>query len=641
MAAFLQYLQGSMEHKNNNNNGTGPRFLPPGPDQRRRLLFFGIILVPLLVMWIIPLFSDRQADTVPFSVFLEQADAGNVESIQVQGETVTGRFRQDVRWTDSSGTTRNAVEFRTFFPAAVDTEYLDSLSRRNVVVHTLPVRDNRGMTILLNILPLMIVVWIILRVGRSMQGGGGMQGMFQMGASKARRFQKTESSTMFRDVAGSDSAKQELVEIVDFLKSPERFQEIGAETPRGVLLVGPPGSGKTLLARAVAGEAGVPFFSISGSDFIEMFVGVGASRVRNLFEEARKSSPAIVFVDELDSIGRRRGTGLGGGHDEREQTLNQLLSEMDGFEKTTSVIVLAATNRPDVLDAALLRPGRFDRRVTVPAPAVLDRQAILEIHAEKRPMDDDIDLALIARSTPGFSGADLANLLNEAALAAAREQCKTVSHRHILLARDKIVLGLKRGGIVMTEDERRTVAYHEAGHALVAAIAPTAEPVHKVTIVPRERSMGLTEQLPDGDRYLFREDYILDRLKVLMGGRAAESFRIGSITSGAEQDLKQAHQLARRMVLDWGMSTRFRNLAYGSDQGEVFLGEEIGRRREYSDSTARDVDDAVREILDAAYNEASRILSENSTALDQLATALLDREEITRSEVESICGVKK
>ncbi|TVR71597.1 MAG: ATP-dependent metallopeptidase FtsH/Yme1/Tma family protein [Spirochaetaceae bacterium] len=620
-------------------NNKETRFPPPGSDQRRRLMFFGVVLLPLLAMWLVPLLFPARTDSVPFSLFLEQVDRGNVAGVRVQGETISGTFREEVQWEDDTGATWSALEFQTFLPSTVDVEFLETLTQRNVRVTTLPSRDNTGLTILLNLLPLMLVLVILFRVGRSMQGGGGMQGMFQMGANKARRFEKTESSTMFRDVAGSESAKQELEEIVDFLREPEKFREIGAETPRGVLLVGPPGTGKTLLARAVAGEAGVPFFSISGSDFVEMFVGVGASRVRNLFEEARRNSPAIVFVDELDSIGRRRGTGLGGGHDEREQTLNQLLSEMDGFEKSVSVIVLAATNRPDVLDPALLRPGRFDRRVTVPAPAVLDREAILRVHAEKRPMAEDVDLATIARSTPGFSGADLANLLNEAALVAARSEKKVVSHQDILVARDKIVLGLKRGGVVMTEEERRTVAFHEAGHALVAAMAPTAEPVHKITIVPRERAMGLTEQLPQGDRYLFREDYILDRLRVLMGGRAAEQLRIGSITSGAEQDLKQAHQLARRMVLDWGMSRQFANMAYGSDQGEVFLGEEIGRRREYSDSTARDVDDAVREILAASYDDALRILSDNAAALDALAEALLEKEEINRQEVEEICGL--
>lgn len=620
-----------------NNNGT--KRPPPGLDQRRRLMFFGIVLLPLLAMWLVPLLFTDRTDAIPFSVFLAQVDGGNVAFLRVQGETLSGEFREEVQWEDSTGTVRSAREFRTFIPATIGAEYLETLSRRNIQVTTLPTRDNTGVTVLLNLLPLMLVLFILFRVGRSMQGGGGMQGMFQMGASKARRYEKTDSSTMFRDVAGADSAKQELEEIVEFLREPERFRAIGAETPRGVLLVGPPGTGKTLLARAVAGEAGVPFFSISGSDFIEMFVGVGASRVRNLFEEARRSSPAIIFVDELDSIGRRRGTGLGGGHDEREQTLNQLLSEMDGFETGSGVIVLAATNRPDVLDPALLRPGRFDRRVTVPAPAVLDREAILRIHAEKRPMAEDVDLVTVARSTPGFSGADLANLLNEAALVAARSKSKVISHQDILVARDKIVLGLKRGGVVMTEEERRTVAYHEAGHALVAAMAPTAEPVHKITIVPRERAMGVTEQLPQGDRYLFREDYILDRLRVLMGGRAAEALRIGSITSGAEQDLKQAHQLARRMVLDWGMSKRFANMAYGSDQGEVFLGEEIGRRREYSDSTARDVDDAVREILSGAYEGALRTLEEHGGALDALAEALLEKEEINRREVEEICGL--
>jgi cell division protease FtsH len=630
-----------MAKENENSKGNGDDRSPQlGPDQRRRMIFFGILLLPFVVMWAVTLYGAAGPDAVPFSFFREQLDRGNVAAVQIQGEAIQGALREEATVQEADGTSRTVREFRTYIPAAMDGAYLESLSDRDVIVTTLPARDNTGLTVLLNLLPFLLIVWILFRVGRSMQQGGGMSGMFQMGKNRAKRYEKTDSSTMFRDVAGSEWAKNELEEIVAYLKEPERYRKIGAEPPRGVLLVGPPGTGKTLLARAVAGEAGVPFYSISGSDFVEMFVGVGASRVRNLFEDARKNSPAIVFVDELDSIGRRRGTGLGGGHDEREQTLNQLLSEMDGFEKSTSVIVLAATNRPDVLDPALLRPGRFDRRVTVAAPAIRDREAILAVHAEKRPMAGDVDLEKIARSTPGFSGADLANLLNEASLIAARTGKDEVEQDDILAARDRVVLGLRRGGVVMTEEDRRTVAFHEAGHALVAALSPTAEPVNKVTIIPRENAMGVTEQMPEGDRYLFREDYLRDRLAVLMGGRAAERMRFGSVTSGAEQDLKQAQQLARKMVLDWGMSERFQNLALGSDQGEVFLGEEIGHRREYSDGTAREVDDAVREVVDTAYEQASTMLRERSEALDALAEALLEREEINRREVAVICGLE-
>ncbi|MFW6214812.1 MAG: ATP-dependent zinc metalloprotease FtsH, partial [Alkalispirochaetaceae bacterium] len=459
-----------------------------------------------------------------------------------------------------------------------------------------------------------------------------------IGKNKAKRYAKSDSETTFDDVAGAESTKREVREIVEFLKEPKKFLKMGAKTPHGVLLVGPPGSGKTLIARAIAGEAGVPFFSISGSDFVEMFVGVGAKRVRSLFEDAKKNAPSIIFIDEIDSIGRRRGAGLGGGHDEREQTLNQLLSELDGFEQNESTIVFAATNRPDVLDPALLRPGRFDRRVTVPAPAVKDREAILRIHARKKPLADTVDLEQVAKSTPGFTGADLQNLLNEAALLAARQDKEQITQEDISGARDKLILGLERSGVVMEEQERRTVAYHEAGHAVVAATVENAEPVHKVTIVPRERAMGVTEQLPEGDRYLYRQDYLLDRIAVMMGGRAAEKLKIGAVTSGAENDLKQAQKLVRKMVLDWGMSDSFQNIAFGSESQDVFLGQEIAQKREYSDETARRVDQDVQRLMEEAFNRAFSILEDKDSSLEKLANRLLEQEEVSADEVLEIVG---
>lgn len=600
-----------------------------------------LILLPLLfvVPWILGTIRGDRVETVPYSFFVRQIDDGNVASITVRGERVSGVLQSEQTYRTNDGNEQNVTEFITYLPATVEAAYLESLSDGDVRVTTLPTRDNSGWAILLNLLPILLLIWIFVRFQRAnrQQGGGGLGGgLFNMGQNRAKKFVKDESSITFDDVAGADSAKAELAEVVDFLQHSQRYEKIGAETPHGLLLVGPPGSGKRLLAKAVAGEADVPFYSISGSDFIEMFVGVGASRVRNLFSEARKNSPAIVFIDELDSIGRQRGAGLGGGHDEREQTLNQMLSEMDGFETHESVIVLAATNRPDVLDPALLRPGRFDRRVTVPAPAVGDREKILSIHLKKRPTDGEIDIPEVAKTTPGFSGADLANVVNEAALLAVRDDRTAVRHNDLIAARDKITLGLERSGVVMTEEERKTVAFHEAGHALVASKLPTAEPVHRITIIPRERAMGVTQQLPEGDRYLYREDYVRDRLAVMMGGRAAEQHVFDAVTSGAENDLKEAHSLARRMVLDWGMGDTLRNTAFGSDSREVFLGNDIGKQNDFSDSSAEKIDEEIRGILKRAWDRAVSVIEEHSASLSTIADTLLEKEEIDRQQLEAL-----
>ncbi len=457
-----------------------------------------------------------------------------------------------------------------------------------------------------------------------------------VGKSRAHLYRRSKESITFKDVAGAQGAKRELEEIVEFLRDPSRFQKLGGTIPKGVLLVGPPGTGKTLLARAVAGEANVPFFSITGSDFMEMFVGVGASRVRDLFEEAKKASPAIIFIDELDSIGRRRGAGIGGGHDEREQTLNQLLSEMDGFEPNEDIIVMAATNRPDILDPALLRPGRFDRHVTVDLPTLKDRLDILKIHSRNKPLAADVDLEGIARGTPGFSGADLENLLNEAALLAARKGKDKIQMEDIEDARDKVMLGLERGNLGLSKEEYKLLAYHEGGHAIVAVFTPNAEPLHKVTIVPRGHAMGVTQQLPEREKYIYPREYILDRLAVMMGGRVAEELVMGTATSGAENDLKQATQLARKMVLDWGMSEKFRQTAYGGPHEQVFLGEEIAQRREYSETTAYEIDQEVKKILNEAYEHAQKILTEHREGLDQLVNMLLEHEEVSGQEVQQL-----
>ncbi len=520
-------------------------------------------------------------------------------------------------------------KFVTYVPSFGDNGLLPLLQSQKVDIVTEPKKDlSFWGEVLASILPLLTFIGLAIYLVRR-SGFAGKRGMFSFGASRARLYERQKERTTFKDVAGLHGAKVELQEIVEFLKDPARIERLGGKPPKGVLLVGPPGTGKTLLARAVAGEAEVPFFSITGSDFMEMFVGVGASRVRDLFGEAKKNAPSIIFIDEIDSIGRRRGAGVGGGHDEREQTLNQMLSEMDGFEATQNVIVFAATNRPDILDPALLRPGRFDRQVTVDLPTYQDRIEILQIHARKKPLAEDVDLSVVARGTPGFSGADLANLLNEAALLAARLDKKKIDASDISEARDKVIMGLERENLVLSDDERRLLAYHEAGHALVAALLPNADPVHKVTIIPRGRAMGVTQQLPERDRYLYTRDYMLDRMAVMMGGRAAEELSMGTMTSGAQDDLTQATRLARHMVLDWGMSHRLGPVHLGGDEQEVFLGEDLARTRAFSDQTAHEVDLEVRAILEEAMDRARTLLTDYRASLDRIVDALIENEQIS------------
>ncbi|MEJ2554775.1 MAG: ATP-dependent zinc metalloprotease FtsH [Anaerolineae bacterium] len=485
-------------------------------------------------------------------------------------------------------------------------------------------------------LPILLLVWIGFQIIRRMPSQG--DGITSMLKSRSKAYDSTTQEVTFNEVAGAAGAKQELQEIIEFLQNPERFLRLGASVPKGVLLVGPPGTGKTLLARAVSGEACVPFFPASGSDFMEMFVGVGASRVRDLFNQAKQAAPAIIFIDELDSIGRKRGLGIGGGHDEREQTLNQVLAEMDGFEKTANVIIMAATNRPDILDPALLRPGRFDRQVTVDSPTASERLEILKVHARQKPFADDVDFEQVARSTPGFSGADLANLLNEAALLAARRMKEEIGNQEISDSSDKVLMGLERS-LVLTEEERRLLAYHEAGHAVVAAILPNADPIHKVTIIPRGRAMGVTQQMPERDRYLFHRDYMLDRMAVMMGGRAAEELALSVVTSGAADDLKQATNLARKMVLEWGMSERLGHIALGGST-QTFLGEEMSANREYSESTAQAADAEISELLEDAFSRAKEILSEHRPGLDRVVEALLEKEQIFGVELLALLDIE-
>jgi len=601
--------------------------------------FIWLLIFLLLGLWVLyPMARGPDPESLSYSTFLTQIEEGNVTEVTIEGHRVEGRLRTPIsRDLDGVEEGVEVEEFYTHLPAFGDEELLGLLRAEGVEVEIRPESDFSWWLILIYVVPFALILFLLILFLRGMSGQS--QQVFSMGKSRARLYERGKEATTFADVAGQEGAKNELEEVVEFLKNPDRFSRLGGEIPKGILLVGPPGTGKTLMARAVAGEAQVPFFHVSGSDFMEMLVGVGASRVRDLFKEAKEASPTIIFIDELDSVGRRRGAGLGGGHDEREQTLNQLLSEMDGFEPNAGVVLLAATNRPDILDPALLRPGRFDRQVTVDLPTRQAREAILNIHARQKPLAQDVELDRVAQGTPGFSGADLRNLLNEAALLAARTQKDQIEMVDIETARDKILLGLEREGLALTDGERRLLAYHEAGHAVVAVRVPNTDPLHKVTIVPRGRAMGVTQQIPERDRYVHDRNYLEDRLAVLMGGRAAEELVLDTRTSGAEEDLRQSSQLARKMVTSWGMSDKFGRLASAGSRDEVFLGQELGRPRDHSDATAREVDQEVRAILDRAFDRATAILIEDREGLDRVADALLAEEEVSGERVMELLGV--
>jgi cell division protease FtsH len=627
--------------------GKGPVEQPPGqtgPPQSGasvgRIVIWIIALVVLLPLVMQLLGVGPGVDPqISYTQFRKQLADSNITSVTVKGQKITGKLTKPTEL-EIDGKKVKVTEFVTYLPSFGDSQLLHLLDQHGVRLETEPTGGGipwLSIIIFLGI-PLVLFLWL----GRGLASRMRQQGqqMFSIAGSRAKLYERSKGGTTFDDVAGAEGAKTELREIIDYLRDPGRFRTLGGEPPRGVLLVGPPGTGKTLLARATAGEADVPFFSITGSDFMEMFVGVGASRVRAMFSDARKAAPCLIFIDELDSVGRQRGAGLGGGHDEREQTLNQLLSEMDGFEPHAGIVMIAATNRPDILDSALLRPGRFDRRITVDLPSASARTAILRVHARNKPLADSVDLAEVARSTPGFSGADLANLLNEAALLAARKGKNVIEKEDVEAARDKILLGLEREGVVLTREECRLLAYHEGGHAVIAAMLPNADPLHKVSIVPRGRAMGVTQQLPERDRYVFSREYLIDRLAVMLGGRAAEQMVLNTATSGAEQDLKEAARLARKMVLDWGMSERLGHLALGGAREHVFLGEEIGERRQYSEVTAREVDEEIRAVVDQAYKRAEKTLREHRDGLDRVADALLEHEEIPGDKVLELLGMK-
>jgi cell division protease FtsH len=598
--------------------------------------WFPLALLALGFVFARSLTEGDASPEISYSRFRAELEQDNVASVVVSGQEIRGRFDEPVSL-GGGGDDRPdepVSRFKTYGPAVEDPSLVSELLSGNREVVVQPASDAGWWVMIATFGPFLLLGLVILYGVSQMRSRAG--GLFSMGQSRAKLYHSRREEVKFDDVAGAKGAKRELVEIVDFLRDPSRMGRLGAHMPKGLLLVGPPGTGKTLLARATAGEAAVPFFTITGSDFMEMFVGVGASRVRDMFAQAKNAAPSIIFIDELDSIGRRRGAGLGGGHDEREQTLNQLLSEMDGFEPNEGVIVMAATNRPDILDPALMRPGRFDRRVEVELPASKDRLAILKVHTRNKPVGDDVKLEEIARSTPGFSGADLENLVNEAALLAARGNEDVIQRVDVERARDRIVMGLERENLALTQEECELLAYHEAGHAIVAAALPHADRIHKVTIVPRGRSMGHTEQLPEGDRYVYDKAYLLDRLAVMMGGRAAEVRFRQTETSGAEEDLKRATRLARKMVLAWGMGEGFSRIAFSEGEDEVFLGRQVAQQRDYSEDTAREIDTAVRVLLDDAYARAENVLEEHESVMDRLVPALVEREEITGDEIQEL-----
>jgi len=570
--------------------------------------------------------SSQRSSPVPYSTFLSYIKDGSIEEVIFEGDVIHGRRH-------------NNESFITYSPETSNTALIGELEKHNVTISASPPKQQSFLLqLFISSFPILLLIAVWVYFMRQMQGAGGGRGAMSFGKSRARLLGEDQVSVTFADVAGVEEAKEEVVEIVDFLKDPAKFQRLGGKIPKGVLMVGSPGTGKTLLARAIAGEAKVPFFTISGSDFVEMFVGVGASRVRDMFDQAKKHAPCIIFIDEIDAVGRHRGAGLGGGHDEREQTLNQLLVEMDGFEGNEGVIVIAATNRPDVLDPALLRPGRFDRQVVVPLPDVRGREQILKVHMRKVPVDGNVKPSVIARGTPGFSGADLANLVNEAALIAARSNRRTVSMEEFDKAKDKIMMGAERRSLVMSEAEKRNTAYHESGHAIVGLSVPEHDPVYKVTIIPRGRALGVTMFLPEEDRYSYSKQRLMSQMKSLYGGRLAEELVFGPayVTTGAANDIERATDIARNMVTKWGLSDRLGPLTYTEDDGEIFLGRSVTRHKQVSDVTAHAIDEEVRTLIDTCYGEAKRILESNRDKLDVMAAALMKYETIDEVQIKDI-----
>jgi cell division protease FtsH len=585
------------------------------------------LVLGLMFLVLFNLFNKQQAKEpeIVFSDFVAAAEKGDVTEVTIQGRNIRGKYH-------------NGERFKTYAPE--DPDLVKLLREKGVKIAAKPEEGDPWYVVLfVQWFPMLLLIGVWIFFMRQMQVGGGKAMSF--GKSRAKLLSENTHKVTFNDVSGIDEAKEELEEIIAFLKDPKKFTKLGGRIPKGVLLVGSPGTGKTLLARAIAGEAGVPFFSISGSDFVEMFVGVGASRVRDLFVQGKKNAPCIIFIDEIDAVGRHRGAGLGGGHDEREQTLNQLLVEMDGFEANEGVILIAATNRPDVLDPALLRPGRFDRRVVVPRPDVKGREGILRVHTRRVPLAEDVDLALLSRGTPGFAGADLENLVNEAALLAARQNKERVTHADFEVAKDKVMMGAERKSMIMSQEERRNTAYHEAGHALVAKLLPGADPVHKVSIIPRGMALGVTQQVPIDDRHSYTRDYIRNSLTIRFGGRAAEELIVGHITTGAADDIEKATEWARKMVCEWGMSEKLGPMTFGKKEEQIFLGRDFTQLQDYSEHTAVEIDAEVRRIIQESYQQAKDLLAANVDVLHKIAEVLLDKEVLDGAEIDEIvrtCG---
>ncbi len=595
----------------------------------KNLVIWAIIFVLMVVLFNLFNQPPIPQDQPSYSEFLTMVDSGGVAEVKIQGRKITGM--------KSSG-----EKFQVYTPD--DPKLIDTLIKKGVEVKAMPPDESPWyMTLLLSWFPMLLLIGVWIFFMRQMQGGGGGgRGAMSFGRSKARLINEETAKVTFDDVAGVDEAKEELSEVVDFLREPRKFTRLGGRIPKGVLLVGSPGTGKTLLARAVAGEAGVPFYSISGSDFVEMFVGVGASRVRDLFAQGKKNAPCLIFIDEIDAVGRQRGAGLGGGHDEREQTLNQLLVEMDGFESNEGVILVAATNRPDVLDPALLRPGRFDRQVVVPNPDLRGREHILKVHSRKTPLAAEVDLEVIARGTPGFSGADIENLVNEAALQAAKAGKDQVNMSDFEEAKDKLMMGgRERRSLILSDDDKKTTAYHEAGHALVARLLPGTDPVHKVSIIPRGRALGVTMQLPGEDRHNYSKSYLVNNMVVLMGGRVAEELVLDQLTTGASNDIERATKTAHNMVCLWGMSEKLGPMSYGDSQEQVFLGKELIHNKDYGEDTAKLIDSEVRRFVEEAYDKATELLKANREHLEAISLALLDRETITGADIDLLMDGKE
>jgi cell division protease FtsH len=583
------------------------------------------LVISLMMVMLFQIFKQpgRNNLSVSYSDFLNMVESGGVVQVTIQGDHITGMSNQGL--------------FKTFAPK--DPELITLLRSKGVKITAKPEEDSSWFQVFLSWVPMLLLIGVWVFFMRQMQVGGGKALSF--GKSRARLMSDSQAKVTFQDVAGVEEAKEELQEIVEFLRDPKKFTRLGGRIPKGVLLMGAPGTGKTLLARAIAGEAGVPFFSISGSDFVEMFVGVGASRVRDLFVQGKKHAPCIIFIDEIDAVGRHRGAGLGGGHDEREQTLNQLLVEMDGFESNEGVILISATNRPDVLDPALLRPGRFDRQVVVPVPDIKGREAILKVHLKKKITADGVETQILARGTPGFTGADLENMVNEAALMAARRGKDRVEMIDFEDAKDKVMMGAERKSMIISEEEKRITAYHESGHTLVARLLPNTDPIHKVTIIPRGRALGLTQQLPIDEKHTYPKEYLLNNISILMGGRAAEEIVLKSQTTGAGNDIEKASELARRMVCDFGMSENLGPLSYGKREEQIFLGREIAQHRDYSELTAQKIDDEVRGIVSRAYGKTTQLINDNMDTLHKMAHALLEKETLNTKDIDLIMGSEK